>query len=699
MTWHGNTGPSDCRSGRILSSVVGRLWAGGLLIGLLLAGGVTVAAIGAVHERQTLDTLTQVVQPLQMANTELRSGFSQCENWYFSYRLMGRGNYLGAFRTCGADFQLTLDSAMRLAHLAHPSLLPLVESQERAAQSWFSLAERDAVVNGRAGPGGLSTPAVNASVSFFAANAVMQQRIDQARDLAARAGQDSLGSELRYGALFVGLVLVALVVGVTLVVRSVVGPLASLGPTLARLASGDHTARTTVRQPAEIAAVARVIDDLAQEGELLIEAEKEHTRLRALAQEAGIRIRANLNANAVVREAVTRLERDLAIDLAFIVPVTDGRLGSPQAYHDAPGHELFGRLRPGDEHWPPGLLQDRLVIQDLHGEPGGRVPPQTRGELLGDGYVSAAFMPVGAGDQPLGVVVGLRRDLNRPWRPAEIDAFEWIAADLGRGLKHAQMYEAEQELVEKFRSLDQVKTDFMANVSHELRTPLTSVAGYVEVLKDGAAGPVSADQHKILDTINRNASRLRSLIEDLLTLSKIEVGTFKTVMHPVRLADVISFPVAAMSPVAEKGDLEIRAEAVGQELTLNGDEGQLDRMMMNLLSNSVKFTPPGGTITVSADRDGAMAIVRVSDTGIGIPEKDKERLFNRFFRGSNAVSAELPGTGLGLSIVRTIVANHGGEMDVQSDEGHGTLVTIRLPLSSEGADAGADRHPEMEALG
>jgi signal transduction histidine kinase/HAMP domain-containing protein len=666
---------------KVLGSIVGQLWAGGLLVGLLLAGGVTVAVTGGVYEQQTITTLTQVVQPLQVANTELRSGFSQCENWYLGYRLTGRANYLAAYRTCGADFQLTLGSALRLARLARPGLLPLIRSQAGAARTWFDLADRAAATGGRAGSGGLGTGAVNASVAFFAANAAMQQQIDQARTQAARAGESSLESEFRYGGLLVGLVLVSLVAGVTMVVRSVVGPLASLNPTLARLAAGDHTARTTVARPAEIAVVARSIDNLAEESERLIEAEQEHARLRGLAREAGIRIRANLNANAVIREAITTLQRDLDIDLAFIMLIRDGQLGLPQSYQEAPAIDLFERLPPGAEQWPRNLFHRRFVVQDLRGEQGKEIPPELREALLRRGFVSAAVMPLGAGDDALGLVTGLRKEVGRPWRPAELDAFEWIAADLGRGLKHAHMYEAEEQLVDNLRSLDQAKTNFMATVSHELRTPLTSIAGYVEVLRDGEAGAVSSVQDRILETIDRNATRLRNLIEDVLTLSKIETGSFKTVMRPVRLAEVISSAVTAMSPAAGKGEVGIGSPAVDPELTVNGDEGQLDRVLMNVLSNSVKFTPPGGTVTVTAHRDGAMAVVRVADTGMGIPEKDRKELFNRFFRGSNAVRAAVPGTGLGLSIVRTIVANHGGELDVASQEGHGTSVTIRLPLA------------------
>jgi len=666
-----------------LGSIVAQLWAGGLVVGGLLTGGVIVAAVAAVHQQQTINALTQVVQPLQVANTELRSGFSQCQTWYLGYRLTGRGNYLGAYRTCGADLQLTLGSTVRLARLAQPALIPLIVAQQRAAQQWFSLADRGVAGSGPRGgrgPAGgvLGTRAVNASVRFFATNAVMQQRIDQGRAQAARAGRNGLAAEIRFGGTFVGVVLASMVVGVAVVVRSVVRPLAGLTPTLARLAAGDHTARSTVTRPAEIAVVAASINNLAEEGERLRRAEQEHARLRMLAREAGIRIRANLRANEVINEALTAFHRDLGSDLAFLMLLKDGRLDMPVTHAGDAEGELFAQVPEGAEQWPRALLERRVAVVDLRSGQGQQIPAQMREPLLRRGYSSALVLPVAVGDEPLGLVVGLRKDGNQPWRQVEIDAAEWIAADLGRGLKHAQMYEAEGELVDRFRSLDQAKTDFMATVSHELRTPLTSIAGYVEILKDGDAGPVSTEHRAILETIERNATRLRNLIEDVLTLSKIETGAFRTVMQPVRVAEVISSAVAAVSPTASKGQVALTSEMADPALTVDGDEGQLDRVLINLLSNSIKFTPPGGTVAVWAGRVGTTVTVRITDTGIGIPDQDKKDLFSRFFRASNAVRSAVQGTGLGLSIVRTIVANHGGELDLESAEGKGTTVTIRF---------------------
>jgi signal transduction histidine kinase len=673
---------------------VARLWAGGLLVGLLLAGGVVVAVIGGVHQQKTINTLTRVVQPLQVANTELRSGFSQCQTWYLSYRLTGRVSYLDAYRTCGADFRLTLGAMLALARRQRPALVPLILSQRHDAGTWYRQAGPAASAGST--PGDVLNPsAVAASVSFFAANAVLQQKIDHARAQAATSGEDGLASEIRYGGLFIAVVLGSMVIGVTVVVRSVVRPLAGLTPTLARLTAGDHTARTTVTGPAEIAVVARAIDNLADEGERLLAAEREHARLRTLAREAGVRIRANLQESEVIREALSALQRDLDSDLAFLMLLKDGRLELPGNCPDGLLADLAAVLPADAQQWPERMFDLRFVVIDLHGEPDEQIPARLREPLLRRGYGSALVLPVAVGDEALGLAAGLRKDGRPRWRQMEIDAFEWIAAELGRGLKHAQMYEAEGKLVARLRSLDQTKSDFMATVSHELRTPLTSIAGYVEILLDGELGPVGAEHRRVLATIERNAARLRNLIEDVLTLSKIEVGSFRTVMQPVRLADVISAAVAAVSPAAGKGRLTLTTQVADPELTVNGDEGQLDRVLINLLSNAVKFTSPGGSVSVSAARDGHEVAMQVTDTGMGIPEQDQRDLFNRFFRASNAVKAAVQGTGLGLSIVRTIIANHGGELDLRSAEGQGTTVTIRLPLPR----AATDGSPQPGAAG
>jgi signal transduction histidine kinase len=255
-----------------------------------------------------------------------------------------------------------------------------------------------------------------------------------------------------------------------------------------------------------------------------------------------------------------------------------------------------------------------------------------------------------------------------------------VAADVGRGLHHARLYEAENRLVDELRGVDQVKSDFLATVSHELRTPLTSIAGYIEILRDHTAGPLTTPQEQMLDSVDRNTARLRHLIEDVLTLSKIESGAFTSVMRPVSLAEIVTADVTALQPAAAAKGLALTRQDSDHGLMVSGDAAQLDRLVMNLLSNAVKFTPAGGSVSIGTGCDSDLAVLRISDTGIGIPQPDQKELFTRFFRASNAVAESIPGTGLGLAIVRTIVANHHGDLDVVSLEGKGTTVTVRIPL-------------------
>ncbi|HEU4347968.1 MAG TPA: HAMP domain-containing sensor histidine kinase, partial [Actinoplanes sp.] len=199
-----------------------------------------------------------------------------------------------------------------------------------------------------------------------------------------------------------------------------------------------------------------------------------------------------------------------------------------------------------------------------------------------------------------------------------------------------------------------------------------------ELMLDAAAGDLTEAHRRMLEVIARNTRRLRELIEDMLILSKIESGEFRITRSEVELTALVENALAAVAPVAAKASVGLHTEASGP-LRLPADPAQLDRVLMNLLTNAVKFTPAEGTVTVTARRDGDQVVIAVADTGMGIPEAEQHALFARFFRASNAIHQAIPGTGLGLAIVRTIVDNHGGTIDVRSIEKVGTTVTVRLP--------------------
>jgi signal transduction histidine kinase len=393
----------------------------------------------------------------------------------------------------------------------------------------------------------------------------------------------------------------------------------------------------------------------------------------------------------VLRQAHRALADSIGADSVYLHLITDGKLGPPVGQDDdwlVP--EPFLSVIP-----PEGIADMRALLKTqgsrLITEPPGvgglLVSPEVREHLQRAGIASCLLTPFGVGTDLLGLIAAVRRRPSRPWSAAEIDAVESIAADLGRGLNHARMYEAENRLVNRLQELDQAKSDFFATVSHELRAPLTSIEGYVEMLGDEDAGPMNPEQRRMLETVDRSAVRLRNLIEDVFTLSKLESGAFATVMKPVNVVDVVAAAVAAVGPSITAGNLQLISELPDASLLVRADVGQLDRVFINLLSNAVKFTPEGGRIDVNGVVDDDSVVVRVSDTGIGIPESDQEKLFTRFFRASNATENAIPGTGLGLAIVRTIVLAHHGELQLESQVGKGTTVTVRLPLLGQGASA------------
>jgi signal transduction histidine kinase len=514
----------------------------------------------------------------------------------------------------------------------------------------------------------------------------------------AAARPDRAGPAL--AALAAAVLLALLVAGYA--VRSLVRALRGLTDTLDRLTGGDHGARAAEGGPAEVAALARRVNAFAEEAEQMRRVGEEGGRLRAAAREVGVRIRESLDVNAVVSQTVLALGPALDTDHLFVRlmeadrlgPAVDWRIGQAVPAHDRRTRNRAGsaleamadrRLPGGPADWLRELYTAGRSwhTDDLSRHSDG-CPAGDRNALLALGAIGVLITPVGAGRDLLGSLTLVRTRPGHPWLPLEVEAVEWVAADLGRGLRQARLYEQERRVSAELRSLNQARTDFLFTVSHELRTPLTSITGYVEMLREGDAGALSPRQDQMLETVERNAARLRGLIEDLLTLSRIEMGAFKTVKQPVDLRALVTGAVAAIEPAAVHGELSLEVESPTRPLIVDGDGNQLDRVLMNLLSNAVKFTPAGGRIRVRAEADAELAVVSVADTGIGIPAEEQKTLFTRWFRASNATERSIPGTGLGLTIVRTVVANHGGRLDVSSTEGAGTTVTVKLPLHADG---------------
>jgi two-component system phosphate regulon sensor histidine kinase PhoR len=230
------------------------------------------------------------------------------------------------------------------------------------------------------------------------------------------------------------------------------------------------------------------------------------------------------------------------------------------------------------------------------------------------------------------------------------------------------------------RRLERIRRDFVANVSHELKTPLTSIRGYVETLLDGGLRePETAE--RFLRKVSAQAERLSHLVTDLLSLARIESQAEGLELADVDWAELLEDVVRRHEArIREKG-LFCRLEVVQRPLVVRGEPESIVQVVDNLLDNAVKYTPAPGEVRVRLARDGARARLEVEDTGIGIPEQDLGRIFERFYRVDKARSRELGGTGLGLAIVKHLAQAMGGEVGVRSELGRGSCFTVWLPLA------------------
>lgn len=251
----------------------------------------------------------------------------------------------------------------------------------------------------------------------------------------------------------------------------------------------------------------------------------------------------------------------------------------------------------------------------------------------------------------------------------------------------------------QLKRLESVRADFVANVSHELRTPLTAIKGYAETLLNGAMKD-SATAQRFLEIIDRHSERLSRLIDDLLTLSNLELGKTELRKEEIVLVDIVTEVFEVFKEKAERGGVALVRHCSAQLPTLTGDSDRLQQVLVNLIDNAIKYTPTGGTVTVTAHivhdpesgtqipnglasgtmQPGEWLEVVVADTGSGIPAEDLPRLTQRFYRVDKARSRELGGTGLGLAIVKHIVQAHHGFLRIESQLKQGTTVRIFLPL-------------------
>lgn len=227
------------------------------------------------------------------------------------------------------------------------------------------------------------------------------------------------------------------------------------------------------------------------------------------------------------------------------------------------------------------------------------------------------------------------------------------------------------------KELDRLKGDFVNTVSHDLRSPLTAILGYVELIE--RAGKVNPQQAEFIKRVKSSVQTTTNLIDDLLKLGKVEVGSLDEVA-PVNLKLLVVTTLTNLQPLVQEKGQTLRLRRAGELPPVLGSRSQLAQLVDNLIGNAVKYTQPGGQIRVMLEEKQNQLILHVMDNGPGIPLEDQGRIFEKFYRASN-VESSIPGTGLGLAIVKTIVDNHRGRIWVDSKPGEGSVFTVVLPLA------------------
>ncbi|MCK5661199.1 MAG: HAMP domain-containing histidine kinase, partial [Methanosarcinales archaeon] len=233
---------------------------------------------------------------------------------------------------------------------------------------------------------------------------------------------------------------------------------------------------------------------------------------------------------------------------------------------------------------------------------------------------------------------------------------------------------------DQLQEVDRIKSDFLNTMSHELRTPLTAIIGYSSLLLQNMGGTLTEKQETYVDGIHRSGNHLLSLINEILDLSKIEAGKMKLNVESVDVNSVIGDALISEIPQADTRNQTINVDVVKGISPVAADYGRLKQVLINLVSNAIKFTPDGGRVDIRAYNDDDDYVrIDVSDNGVGIQEKDISKLFTRFMQLDSKLSRQHAGTGLGLSIVEEFIKLMGGEVLVESEYGSGSTFSVRLP--------------------
>ena len=554
------------------------------------------------------------------------------------------------------------------------SLRPQLVREEVAAAAWAAWAEttRVALVNSK------GTPVIDVNESLhgkqlFDAFRSTAQGMDKQISAALAVDQATALSKSRAvigDAIFTALlVLVVLVVLAIVMFRSTLRPLSQLFKAASALSTGANAEIPAMRSDNEVGRLGRALAAWKR-------TELERLMLVQSASELGSRV----ELQEILELGSQRLRGLLDAPYVGITIASHGDLRMVlQPPSTLPNLKLPDRS-PGAQAFRSGRVQ----IADLRA-PGwdDEVVRWREAESAG----SVLSVPLLSGGQAVGVVSCSRRADQPEFTKADQNRAELFVPSLASAIRVSLLFANLKDASEELELANRHKSAFLASMSHELRTPLNAILGFSELMLDDRTGRFDSEtSRRFLDQIHSSGQHLLALINDILDLSKVEAGQMELRPAPIALEETIVSVLATVEPMAKKKDISL-IKAADAGLRLVADPGKLKQMLLNLMSNAIKFTPPGGSVTITAEQSKSMTEIGITDTGIGISEDDLKLLFEEFKQLDTGFDRRQEGTGLGLALTKRFAELHGGTVEVKSSKGSGSTFTLRLPVEPAGPKA------------
>ena len=323
------------------------------------------------------------------------------------------------------------------------------------------------------------------------------------------------------------------------------------------------------------------------------------------------------------------------------------------------------------------VVEQRETVASTVDEPG--IDDGSLVDMRSLGVTWSAMAPIVSGDQVVAILRVSSYD-NDPFTDEHRARLDAIANVTAMAIGNAERYSMARSEAQRLAELENIKSEFLRLASHELRGPLALVRGYLSMFEDGSLPTVAGAARDVLPVVSARLTQMSRLIDDMLETARLEDRRLQLAVRHVDLRDVVHHAVEDIPVVT--GVHSIQVEICAEPLPVVADPGRITTIVRNLVDNAIRYSPAGGRIRITAERDSDTAVVAVADEGIGIAADDQHRLFERFGRIVTSENSHISGTGLGLHLSRELARLHNGDITVESEEGHGSTFRLRLPLSA-----------------